>query len=383
MDALYKKYRSELVNALKEHLTSGRSSEIDPQLFTAPISDSTSLEEVINLLEAAAKIGLIDVSDVFICPVEDCSLPLSDDDLSNNLCSRCNTDYNETGDTPTQKRLYLTKGNKSRDITWLIAVHGFNTTGVWQENFSWRIANKIKYSAPVFIYKYGLIRFSVLFHWRHIMLAKQLGFQIRNAVKFAGEHGINEPPDIVIHSFGGQLFVTLLGLKEFSDLKFGRVIATGSIVHPDYDWGKEITDGRIEAIFNHCGGKDCALPFTQFFIPDTGPSGKYGFSDKKVLNTLNADYGHSSYFKDEALTINLKEGGLWDLFLKNTLSPSNDSFFSHEPTEWWSAPRPIKFLTRIIMIILCIVMMAIMLISLLYGLIKMVPIIWQFIETLL
>ena len=42
---------------------------------------------------------------------------------------------------------------------------------------------------------------------------------------------IKEPPDIVIHSFGSHLFTILLGMKEFSDLKFGRVISVGSVLY--------------------------------------------------------------------------------------------------------------------------------------------------------
>src|ERR1035437_9530450 len=55
--------------------------------------------------------------------------------------------------------------------------------------------------------------------------------RIRKAMNHAHAERIKEPPDIVIHSFGSHLFTILLGMKEFSDLKFGRVISVGSVLY--------------------------------------------------------------------------------------------------------------------------------------------------------
>jgi hypothetical protein len=221
----------------------------------------------------------------------------------------------------------------SRSVPWLIAVHGFNTRGPWQEEFSWRIANRFKYHAPVLIYKYGLVRFGVLFRWRHRMLARQLGERIRKAITHARENQIQESPDVIIHSFGSQLFRLVLDMTEFSDLRFGRVIAVGSVIRPDFDWSSYIRDGRIEAVFDQCGGRDLAVPFAQFAIPGTGPGGRHGFMDSAVINVRNRRYGHSTAFTEAELARNLARGGSWDRFLREPLATFSD-VTRFEPHAW-------------------------------------------------
>jgi hypothetical protein len=65
---------------------------------------------------------------------------------------------------------------------------------------------------------------------RHAMLARQLSQRIRTAIAQARDNQIPEPPDVVIHSCGSQLFRLVLEIPEASDLRFGRVIAVGSVI---------------------------------------------------------------------------------------------------------------------------------------------------------
>jgi hypothetical protein len=156
------------------------------------------------------------------------------------------------------------------------------------------------------------------------VLAGHLGQQIRRAVIQARENRIEEPPDIVIHSFGSQLFRLVLESDEFSDLRFGRVIAVGSVIRPDFDWSSYIRNGRIEAVLDQCGGGDWAVPFAQFTIPGTGPGGRKGFTDPAVINVRNAQYGHSTAFFEAELARNLARGGVWDRFLREPLASFSD-----------------------------------------------------------
>ena len=121
---------------------------------------------------------------------------------------------------------------------------------------------------------------------------------------------------------------------QFNDLKFGRVITAGSIIRPDFNWTPLIRDQRIEAVLNHVGGKDAAVPFAEFLIPGTGPSGREGYLDPAVLNQLSAEFGHSDVFTEANLCQQLTKGGLWDQFLtqptgqllrRNHSAPSNGS----------------------------------------------------------
>jgi hypothetical protein len=350
VEALRERFGDRLVNALAARLESGASPQIEPREFAASLGGSHSAADAVRLLEAAAAEGLVERDDVVWCPR--LLHTLDPDDLSNGRCPACDEVFSETGNEPVPGRTYRIPGDLSRDIGWLIVVHGFNTRGWWQEEFSWRIANKLRYSAPTLIYKYGLIRIGVLFRFRHRQLARKLGLRLRQAVAQARESGRGDRPDAVIHSFGSKLFVTLLDLPELADLNFGRVIAAGCIVRPDYDWNRRIGEGRVEAVMNHCGGSDRAVPFAHFTIPGTGPGGRLGFADPRTISILDPDYGHSSCFSPAALAANLGKDGVWDRFLRRPLDRFSDAR-RLDPAQVRWRPRPIaRFLSRLTVIAL-------------------------------
>ncbi|MCZ7616635.1 MAG: hypothetical protein M5T52_24490 [Ignavibacteriaceae bacterium] len=54
-------------------------------------------------------------------------------------------------------------------------------------------------------------------------------------------------PDVVAHSFGTLLISELL--KKYPELKLGRVILTGSIISPDFNWELIFQRGQVEAVF--------------------------------------------------------------------------------------------------------------------------------------
>lgn len=337
LDPLRDEFSDRIVNALGARLESGVSPEIEPREFAAALGGSHTAKQAVEFLDAAAALGVVTPVDVLWCPR--LIHILDSDDIANGRCAACDIVFAQTGEEPVPGRVYRIIGELSRDMDWLIAIHGFNTRGPWQEEFSWRIANKLGYSAPILIYKYGLIRFGVLFRWRQRQLARKLGHRLRSAIDYAREHGHDDPPNLVIHSFGSLLFVVLLGLPEFDDLRFGRVIAAGSIVRPDYAWGKRRAEGRIEAILNHCGGRDRAVPFAYFTIPGAGPGGRVGFADPGAVNLRDPAYGHSSCFSHEALAGNLDADGAWDRFLRWPLrSFADPRRFDPASVGWRSRP---------------------------------------------
>ncbi|QCB43975.1 hypothetical protein E5673_18565 [Sphingomonas sp. PAMC26645] len=331
------------VDTLLARIASGTTSELDPPLFATALGFDEAKTR--QFLEAAAAAGLAEARKIASCP--NCGEPLDAEAAAGEQCPVCDEAFADNGGV-VHRTVYRLEVRRTRDIAWLIAVHGFNTHGPWQQEFSWRIATKLKYSAPVLVYKYGLIRFSVLVRWRHRALARRLGTTIRAAMVHAKASRIPEPPDIVIHSFGSQLFVQLLALTEFDDLRFGRVIAAGSVVRPDYNWSQRIAQGRIEAIFNHCGGRDCAVPFAQFFIPGTGPGARHGFSDVAAINVLDSNYRHSSCFDMAELEANLADGGLWDRFLRRPPETFAEEPQRRRPAPWRPVWRPIRAGVRLV-----------------------------------
>lgn len=308
------------------------------------------LDRIVQNQPRQSEAALVEKIPVWRCPEKRCQGIIEAADAANRHCSHCGTDFRETGDEPVAAVIYRGSRSPSRDVPWLIAVHGFNTRGPWQEEFSWRIAHRFKYHAPVLIYKYGLVQLGVLFRRRHRVLAKRLGQQIRKAIALARENGIEEPPDIVIHSFGSQLFRLVLESEEFSDFQFGRVIAVGSVIRPDFNWSYYISNGRIEAVLDQCGGSDLAVPFAQFTIPGTGPGGRHGFNDPAVINVRNVQYGHSTAFFEAELARNLGRGGLWDRFLREPLASFSDPT-QFTPAAWSPAFGFIRWLAHAIIVL--------------------------------
>ncbi|WP_050630107.1 IBR domain-containing protein [Bradyrhizobium viridifuturi] len=222
---LRRSFGEKAVDALLATLQAGEAPEIDPRLFGAKLAEAGIEVDVLSLLNAAAEDSLVTRLSVSQCPAPNCRRVIDADALANHQCPYCGCDFRELGENPVQTIIYRSSTETSRSVPWLIAIHGFNTHAAWQEEFSWRIANRFKYHAPVLIYKYGLVRVGVLFRWRHWMLARQLAQRIQKAVIHARENQIEEPPDVIIHSFGSQLFRLVLEMPAYSGLRFGRVIA--------------------------------------------------------------------------------------------------------------------------------------------------------------
>ncbi|WP_046482090.1 hypothetical protein [Pseudomonas veronii] len=256
--------------------------------------------------------------EAYRCPVTLCSKVLPAGTITS--CPYCHTDYQQEGEEIVVEYFYRLEGETSREIRWVIVIHGMNSRAPWQEEFSWQIANRLRYSAPVLIYKYGWATVDVLVSPFHRRLARQLGERIRIAIEQATESQRPPRPDIIAHSFGTRLFSLILEDSSFDDLKFGRIITAGSVVRPDFDWGRQIAAGRVEAVLNHVGAKDKAVPLAQYTIPGAGPGGTVGYAAKTVLNVRNADFGHSDFFVPENLRVLISNDGLWHSFLTHPLA---------------------------------------------------------------
>jgi hypothetical protein len=228
----------------------------------------------------------------------------------------------------------------------MIVIHGMNSRAIWQEEFSWQIANRLGYSAPVLIYKYGWATIDVLTRWCHQRQAKRLGERIKIAISQATESKRPQRPDIIAHSFGTHLLSLILEAPEFEDLKFGRIITAGSIVRPNFDWGKQIASGRVEAVLNHVAANDKEVPKAQYAIPDTGPGGMVGYVEKATLNVRNTKFGHSDFFEPDNLRVLIADKGLWHSFLTHPLAHFRPNGLFIPDSEWKPAPLFLRGLAR-------------------------------------
>jgi hypothetical protein len=353
-----------LVQAVRLRVLSGASPQIDMTNFIGP---DHAAEHVSALFEALVANDVLEKQVITLCPR--CTHALEETDLRQGLCPSCELDFAETGDTPVEQVVFLvTDVERSREIPWLIAIHGFNTHGEWQENFSWLLATRFKHRAPALMHKFPFLSWGVLLRWKHQQLAGKLDQRLRAAMERARESGIDEPPDIIAHSFGSLLFARLLDRPESADLKFGRVILAGAIVRPDYDWSAHVRAGRIDAVLNHCSAKDFVVNWAQWFIPDSGPSGRVGFNDPKVLNYRESDFDHGTHFEPEIMVGSLQDDGLWDRFFSLPKSSLEQCIISYHPrTRWHAAPSVLTKTTRGLTTVVVALLAVLALITILTG----------------
>lgn len=294
----------------------------DLQFTLKQLAKQLGEEDVAGLeafLTQQVQTGAVQFTTAYRCPIASC-LRLLPQGASLTECPYCKRDYREEGTEATPEAVYRLDGEQSRDIRWMIVIHGMNSRAPWQEAFSWEIANQLRYSAPVLIYKYGWATIEVLLAPLHRRLAKRLGQRMRLAIEQARRSGRPERPDVIAHSFGTRLLALVLQDPGFQDIRLGRVITAGSIIRPDFDWQQHLQNGRIEAVLNHVAARDIVVPFAQLFIPGSGPGGRVGYMSKAVLNVRELSYRHSDFFVSSNLTGLIQGDGLWRSFLTRPLS---------------------------------------------------------------
>ena len=119
--------------------------EFEPAVFaeaTGSAWPDPALQGFLNELVAAQKMLRFDVR---LCPNVGCRQPLDAGMVANGECPSCHFAFGEQGEKPVSSIRYRIIGEVSRDIRWMIVVHGMNTRAPWQEDLSWLIANKLKF----------------------------------------------------------------------------------------------------------------------------------------------------------------------------------------------------------------------------------------------
>jgi len=151
--------------------------------------------------------------------------------------------------------------------------------------------------------------------------------------------GFGRIPDVIAHSFG----TWLLGhaLTRNPNLKVGRVILTGCILRPDFDWAALISRGQVQAVLCHVASRDGWASVAHYIIPDSGPSGVRGFNDRtNIGHAVLKDGAHSDFFLDEQMPKLFHD--VWQPFL--TASPGSpvrtDSTLP--PASWMQACLPFR-----------------------------------------
>lgn len=241
------------------------------------------------------------------CP--NCDENLDEAETAQPACPFCGEAFSQHGGVVAAV-VYVRSLAPGRTVDWVVAIHGMNTSGAWQEAFSWHLSTTWGRSVPVAVYKYGIIITGVLIAWRRRKLRNALRAKLAALRNEALAQGFSAKPDVIAHSFGTWLFGHLL-LQELKQrpedrLVFGRIILTGCILRPDFPWQKLQEAGLVEDVLNHYGDRDPVVPMAHFTIADSGPSGRRGFDGDAVINLRAAGYGHSDLFSIEKCIVHGK-----------------------------------------------------------------------------
>ncbi len=295
-DTLRGRFPPRLVEALREPIEEEGPLRLTTAILAAQAN--ASLAEAAELLHAVADTGTLTRRDGFVCPCHE-RLELDAEEAARSECPRphCGRSFEEDGEKPLGETFFEREAPPSRDVPWVLTLHGMNSVGHWQEAIAWYLAMTYRHSVPVFVYKYGLVRPGALLEFRQQQLRDQLIAKIHAVCTRAHEAGYGGRPDVIAHSFG----TWLLGhaLEADSKLQLGRVILTGCILRPDFDWKGLLDAGRVEAVLCHTAGRDLWAAVAHYGIPDSGPSGRRGFDDRQnVLHNAEPSFRHSDFFEE-------------------------------------------------------------------------------------
>jgi hypothetical protein len=324
----------------------------------------TPVEIIRALLDDLVAAGALEVRQHQRCP--GCQQDLSAQAIEALRCS-CGEVFVDD-QLPQPVRVYVREGTPTRDVRWAITLHGMNTAGVWQQDFSWRLAQAFRYSIPVGLYKYGNVKFApflVLLRMRHRRRFVAYFKKVRKEMIAAGFGAV---PDVIAHSFGTWLLSRVLASDDSEDpIRVGRVILTGSIVRPDFDWRDLIRRGRLEAVLCHVASRDLPARLAHWGIRGTGPSSVRGFNDRTcVQHAVSSAFGHSDYFTEANMEQVIQE--VWVPFLTRTVGVVEGQR-SAAGVPW--APSMMRYLTlgvtyfavvavgMLILLAICYVMMSV------------------------
>lgn len=168
----------------------------------------------------------------------------------------------------------------------IISLHGIRTRGSWQKDLCPFISERGWKYYPL---DYGYFTsLQLLCPWAHDRKARW--FRDRYNQIVAENPGIR--PSIVVHSFGSLILAK--SLENYTDLKFDKVILTGSIVRKNYPWDTILERGQCSALLNIICAKDFPVKLAQWFVWGAGNSGGAGFENReKIEEFCYEKLGHS------------------------------------------------------------------------------------------
>jgi pimeloyl-ACP methyl ester carboxylesterase len=161
----------------------------------------------------------------------------------------------------------------------VVTLHGIRTRGQWQKQVTPYLA---RYGLIPYHLDYGFFGvLSFLMPWTRAGRVQWLRGELRDLMDRTGAKRVS----LIAHSFGTWLALEVLE-AENGNLRFDRVVLTGSIVRRDFPWGSTLLRKRwIQAVRNERATGDWVVRAAELFArlaapmaPRAGASGALGFN---------------------------------------------------------------------------------------------------------
>jgi pimeloyl-ACP methyl ester carboxylesterase len=314
--------------------------DVDTNTFGRLIGAPT--HEAQRIAEALVAHGVFERTEALICSNAECGVVLNDESLAESRCQTCGIDLTEY--EPSREPRYRLEQPRSRDVGWLIALHGIRTHGVWQEQLQWLIDRQFRRTVPFRNWKYGRILFSALIPVLQRRLVRRFLIEVRTAraeLENILSTGEAPPPDVIAHSFG--TWIVAHALASDPTLRLGRLILVGSVIRPDWTWHEPLDRHQLTGVLNYCGDRDPWVGLSERFIPDSGPSGTIGFTEphERLTNVLRPGGTHGSAFTRASFEQTFED--VWRPFLADRTSDVDalDHAVLH-PGQWTRAATALR-----------------------------------------
>ncbi len=198
----------------------------------------------------------------------------------------------------------MAAGDPEVPLKIVVTLHGIRTRGQWQKQITPYLA---RHGLIPYHLDYGFFGvLSFLLPWTRAGRVQWLRGELRDLMDRTGATRVS----VIAHSFGTWLALAVLE-AENGNIRFDRVVLTGSIVRRDFPWGATLLRKRwICALRNECATGDWVVRAAGLFArlagplaPRTGASGALGFNTacpgvherriagghSEVLNVANYD----------------------------------------------------------------------------------------------
>ncbi len=161
----------------------------------------------------------------------------------------------------------------------VVTLHGIRTRGQWQKQITPYLA---RHGLIPYHLDYGFFGvLSFLMPWTRAGRVQWLRGELRDLMDRTGATRVS----LIAHSFGTWLALEVLE-AENGNLRFDRVVLTGSIVRRDFPWGSTLLRKRwIQAVRNERATGDWVVRAAELFArlagplaPRAGASGALGFN---------------------------------------------------------------------------------------------------------